>query len=334
MIAWEDGLETSPDGVVREVPTRNHVWASTVWITKRGVARRRYFNLANKTWSWDENPLPVAIDDESGKVGFFIEWFISVERAIASAWLRRGQNSNWTIHRRPGTEDKPPKASNLAWTQMEMEEEENEPLPGEIFKPMRGSYKFSIGAVPVNPMYEVSNKGRLRSPFTGKITRGWVFNHTRIASVKGAGLLDLLIASRVKPNVKYLAPAVKLAVDCLGAGCSPQDLARYQGVALSTAWTKFCVAQQFIDLDVLMKYVPQLVSRDLWVVLRNMQQSGDARLGGRLLDLHPLVEDSLSPDGEYLSGDFDKQMRELRLARAVVVRSCGAKGDGNYPIDV
>jgi hypothetical protein len=231
--------------------------------------------LANKAWSWDENPLPVAIDDESGKVGFFIEWFISVERAIASAWLRRGQNSNWTIHRRPGTEDRPPKASNLAWTQMEMEEEENEPLPGEIFKPMRGSYKFFIGAVPVNPMYEISNKGRLRSPFTGKITRGWVFNHTRIASVKGAGLLDLLIASRIKPNVKYLPPAVKLAVDCLGSGCSPLDLARYQGVALSTAWTKFCVAQKFVDLDLLMKYVPQLVSRDLWVVLRNMQQSGD-----------------------------------------------------------
>ena len=147
-------------------------------------------------------------------------------------------------------------------------------------------------------------------------------------------VLDLLVAARIKNNVKFLAPAVKLAVDCLGTGHSPQDLSRHQGVTLSTAWAKFSVAQQFVDLHVLIKYVPQLVSRDLWAVLRNMQHSGDARLGGKLLDLHPIIEGSLSEDGEYLHGDFHKQMRELRLARSVVVRSCGARADFNYPIDI
>ena len=51
MIAWRDGLERGPDGPARQVPTR-HVWNSTVWVTKDGTARRRFFNPISGEWNW------------------------------------------------------------------------------------------------------------------------------------------------------------------------------------------------------------------------------------------------------------------------------------------
>ena len=86
MIDWPDGVEEGPDGAARELPQR-HVWASAVWITQDGVARRRWFNVVAKTWRWDDAPLPFVFED--GRLGLVLGSFISLERAIATAWLHR-----------------------------------------------------------------------------------------------------------------------------------------------------------------------------------------------------------------------------------------------------
>eukprot|EP00966_Prymnesium_polylepis_P033108 769963-Prymnesium_polylepis.1 len=42
-IQWVEGLIESPDGIARQLPER-HVFSSAVYVTRDGVARRRFFN--------------------------------------------------------------------------------------------------------------------------------------------------------------------------------------------------------------------------------------------------------------------------------------------------
>jgi len=106
MIAWRDGLERGPDGPARQVPTR-HVWTSTVWVTKDGTARRRFFNPISGEWNWAPEMLNL-VEDEMGNSGYALDWFTSVERAIALAWRKRGVGSTATIRNRKPAE--PPNA--------------------------------------------------------------------------------------------------------------------------------------------------------------------------------------------------------------------------------
>jgi hypothetical protein len=310
MIAWRDGLERGPDGPVRQVPTR-HVWTSTVWVTKRGTARRRYFNPVSGIWSWSPEIMSLG-EDEMGNSGYALDWFTSVERAIALAWCRRGGGSTSTIRNKKPAE--PPSAKWLAWDTRDATVDDGGPLGGEVWTPLKRARAWRCGAALVPPAYKISSLGRLMSP-DGAVTWGFLFNGRRWAAAKGAGLVDLTSAARLRQDVPKLAPRVLAATDALGAGASPTDLARVLGVELSTAWSYFALAAAHLDAATLRRRVPHLVGVELWRHLEDMRARGDPLLGGRLLDLAPVCQAALPADPERVA--------KLRLARLAVTKQIG-----------
>lgn len=312
IISWPDGLVRGPDGIARQVPTK-HVWASAVWCTKDGACRRRHFNTVTQRWHWDTNTLQLT-EDEGGITGYHIApWFISIERAIASAWCLRDEMSSYTIHNaRPAEAIH---AKHLSWDVPGRHAKEGAAIDGaETWHPMEGAYSWRCGVVSCRDAgYAISNHGRLKSP-SGEITSGFYFDGRRWAAVKECGLVDLTTCARLRKNVIYLPPSIKHAANALGSGHTPSDLAHASGVQLGTAWSYFTRAAQHMDARTLSRVVPPLVGPRIWAVLSNMRQARDARLGGTLVDLMEACAEAL-PGGVAR----DHPMSKLRLARLAVV---------------
>ena len=286
---WRDGLSKGPDGVCRQIPQRA-VWTSGVWITKEGRARRRWYNLSTRTWHWDPDLLPYVFRED--RVGLHVDGWISIERAIALAWRRRAPDSSSRV-----LAFEPLSADNMRWAQ---EETEGFDEGREAWRPLR----WHCGAVRCDPRYLISNRGRLRSPHSGEITRGFWFADRRWAAVKGAGLVDLSSASGFgrTPLPAYLAQAA----DALLAGAHPRDLAAAALVQESTAWTYFCRAAEQLAVCDLQRLVPALVSKELWRTLQALR--GTPVLGASLKELADALQ-------------FVRPFGQLRLARMAVVRS-------------
>lgn len=314
MISWPDGLTRGPDGVARQVPTK-HVWTSAVWCTKHGTCRRRYFNVATRQWHWDRNPLPLT-EDEGGNTGYHIApWFLSVERAVASAWCMRAEESSCTIYNNRPTQAI--HAKHLSWGVPERQSQEDTIHAEETWHPMKGAYNWRCGVVHcADAGYNISDRGRLKSP-NGDVTSGFYFDGRRWAAVRGCGLVDLTTCARLKKNVTYLSRSIKHAADALGSGHTPTDLAKASGVQLGTAWSYFTRAAQHLDGRTLRQVVPLLVGPGMWAVLSNMRQAGDARLGGPLVELMTACEESLPARGGFMT--HEHRMSQLRLARLAVV---------------
>ena len=95
MQRWPSGVEQNEDGPVREIPQR-HVWASSIWITADGIARRKWWNPVTRAWHWDGAPLQPAFDVQMRR-GYHAPQFMTVERCICMAWRLRAPESKWTI---------------------------------------------------------------------------------------------------------------------------------------------------------------------------------------------------------------------------------------------
>ena len=307
MIAWRNGLERGPDGPVRQVPTR-HVWTSTVWVTKHGTARRRYFNPVSGIWSWAPKIMSLG-EDEMGNSGYSLNWFTSVERTIALAWCRRGVGSTSTLLNIKPAE--PTNAKWLSWNLKDVTLDDGGAIRGEVWTSLTRARAWRCGAELVPPTYRISSLGRLMSP-NGAVTKGFLFNGSRWAAAKGAGLIDLTSAARLQQDAPKLVPRVLAATDALGAGASPADLARVLGDELSTAWSYFALAAAHLNATTLRRHVPRLVGVGLWRHLEDMRARGDPLLGGRLLDLAPDCHAALPADPERVA--------KLRLARLAVTK--------------
>ena len=68
------------------------------------------------------------------------------------------------------------------------------------------------------------------------MTAGFYALNTMWAAVKGAGLIDLLLASGNKPKAPQLRPYQSLTVNCIMTGNTPKDLSRDCAIAL-----KYCM---------------------------------------------------------------------------------------------
>jgi hypothetical protein len=93
-----DGLLRGPDGEMRQIPEL-HVWSSCVYITRNGIARRRFYNSVARGWTWADEPLVITLD-EAGRMGYYIGWWRSIELCIALAWLSRAENSTLGVRER------------------------------------------------------------------------------------------------------------------------------------------------------------------------------------------------------------------------------------------
>ena len=256
MNPWQEGIERGPDGLAREIPVK-HVWASSVWITKRGVARRRWFNVATKAWAWDADRSPLA-EDEGGNVGYHVPQFMSVERAICTAWRLRAEESGPSIGEwiRVQLVDKlcdegcdgtsvedGVRAENLRW-QIE-EDGEDGPIEGERWSRLRGA----VGAVTIPKGYWISSAGRLKNP-KGEVTRGSFAFDRRWAAIRGCGLVDLWSEAGLAGPIG-LPVYVRRARGAILAGATPERLAAAAGVEVGTAWSYLTQAAPHVEASAL-----------------------------------------------------------------------------------
>ena len=303
-IVWRDGIEIAPSGKeVREVFTK-YSWASTLWVSADGECWRRFYNVVSQAWSWDaDGPLEyqeeLSKDGITGRVGLKVDnAFRDIKTLIALAWRHRSEGTlARTVHT---VEDKPISLDTVDWEHAELNREMGA-FSKETWKPI--SKRRRVGIVPITPGYEISSQGRLKSPFSNKITRGhWVegaCGPTRVAAVRNTGLVDLWDCAKLIEPAKLLPPAIRLAANALMTGKSPAQHAKNLGIAVDTCWSYFRRAAQHLPRSRLLELAQELVSPDLWRFLVLMRDSDDDRLAGSLTYLMELVREELSAKSRF-----------------------------------
>lgn len=324
LVAWPDGLMRGPDGPCRQIP-QPFTWGSVVCITRDGTARRRHYNAAARTWSFDPDPLPMAFDANGDRMGFHVagrnlaSHWVSMERAVLLAWAHRSPDGPWTVVQRGGDIELvgAPRGSAplpFAWAEGELvDESPPRALEGETWKPLR----WTCGLCPVPKGYEISSHGRLRNK-RGQITRGLWYNGDRWAGVRDGALVNLTVAAGLRRNDVEFTPALWTAVEALGHGEDAFDLARLAEVQVSTAWNRLCRVAPFFPAEDLKRRVARLVSPDLWELLTRMVEEKRAVVGGPLSELMPVVQKALKRSGAFRRSEW--QFEELRLGRLAAVR--------------
>ena len=308
---WNDGILRSQDGDMRQIPER-HVWTSNACITKSGVARRRYYNMVSGVWNWDEDMIPITLDDESGRLGIRIgSHWISTERAIALAWILRSEHSknevilNGHIH-----------ADNIEWEEIDDGRCILKDGCRERWKPL----SWRCGAVRCNNSeYKISTQGRLMNK-EGEITEGFYVDFgdgdgRRFAGTE-EGLVDITTAAKLRDNVVNIPPRLMTAANCLQTGNGAQQLAAASKIDISTAWSYITSACEYLPATDLKKIVPSLISRDLWSVLNGMKGREEESLGGPLLILMDSLTRQLPKHSEFRQSSF--MFPELRVGRLCI----------------
>ena len=292
----------------RQVP-QQATWASSLWCSRDGVVWRRHYDVMRECWRWEDKPVELVLD-EGGRLGVFLEWWTSLEIVVGLAWRHRAPDSASRVTLQAGKELH---AKYVRWQEEEDPCEQGR-IKGESWKPL----KWRCGVVPCPNGYDISDEGRLRGP-EGDVTIGFWYEplQTRLAAVKDCGLVDLMVAARLKPRQALLSPSLKMAADCLLSGFGPRDLANAAGVTLETAWGYFTKVALHIRPSDLKCCVRAIVSRDLWSLLVAMLEDDNPALGGKLKDLMPEVEEMLSKRGEFRRSEH--RWSELRLARMAIV---------------
>ena len=310
MHRWKDGVVRGPDGPARQIPQRTPLWASALYVTKDGAVRRRHYNPITREWHWSDESTELTLSD-SGSLGLVVDHWITLELAIALAWLPRVPESPSRVTVRRDTID----AAHIAWQEPEAVGDEAAVLRGERWRPLR----WRVGAITCDGGYEISTKGRLRNA-RGDVTSGYWFDGRRWAACRECVLVDLTTAAGLREDVVTVPPSIKQAVDALLTGRSVQELAAAARVSPSTAWSYVCRACQLLSRAERMAIGPQLVTGEVWRVLSALARERDERLGGPLLELLPVVERRLSKSSEcncFRRSEF--KMSQLRLARLCMV---------------
>ena len=318
MNQWREGLERGPDGLAREIPVK-HVWTSGIFMTRKGIARRRWYNVATKTWHWDPNRLPLA-EDENGNIGYHASHFVTLERAICMAWRLRAPESTASIgewirvqlvdkvcDNTSGEEETT--AETLRW-RVEEDPEEDGPIEGETWSRL----KAAVGAVVVPKGYWISTMGRLRNP-KGEVTRGSLAFDRRWVAIKGCGMLDLWSAAGLADPIQ-LSLRVRQARGAILAGATAEQLAQAVGVEVGTAWSYMTQAAPHVDATALRERAEALVHPAIWRAVKALVDREDERVGGSLLELWGVVQRLIQPQSRALQEEHNMSM--LRLARTAL----------------
>ena len=294
-------------------------------ITRDGTARRRHYNPAARTWTFDPHPMPMAFDALGDRVGFHVagrnlgSHWVSVERAVLLAWAHRNPDGPWTVVQVGDDIElvgapKKPSALPFAWAEGEVVDEGTaRVIQGETWKPLR----WSCGLCPVQKGYQISSIGRLRNK-RGQVTGGLWYNGDRWAGVRDGALVNLTVAAGLRRNDVEFTPALWTAAEAVGHGEDAFDLARLAEVQVSTAWNRMVRVAPFFPADVLKQKVARLVSPDLWALLSRMVQEQRAVVGGPLSELMPVVQKELKKSGSFRRSEY--QWEQLRIGRLAAVR--------------
>ena len=150
------------------------------------------------------------------------------------------------------------------------------------------------------------------------MTRGYWFDDFRWAAVKGAGLVPLTVAAKLQPNMVYLRPSIKQALDCVLNGETPQDLSDCAGIGLETAWSYTWSACQHLTQTEARYVASNIIDDDLWSLLERMYEDGDSRLGASLTELMDYAVEEVD---DFSSSDCP--FGELKVARLLLRKVYG-----------
>jgi len=232
LLVWKDGVLKKGRRELRQVPAK-HVWSSALWCSKNGYLIRRFWNPADR------------------------RGFVSVEHIIALTWRMRAPDDTSQVSRVGRRRYRT--AKNLQWTSEEADREDQAPLPGETWSPL----KYKCGIVSCDRSYEISSMGRLRSPHTGIVTSGFYFAKSRWAGVKDCGLVDLLVASGIHQPAEPHPPCIKDALTCMMSGDHPEDMLHVTNATEKSLWSYFARAIEFAEPSELKMVWPLLVPDSL-----------------------------------------------------------------------
>jgi hypothetical protein len=242
--------------------------------------------------------------------------FVSVEHIIALTWRMRAADDTSQVSRVGRRRYRT--AKNLQWSSEETDREDQAPLPGETWSPL----KYKCGIVSCDRSYEISNKGRLRSPHSGLITSGFYFAGSRWAAVKDCGLVDLLVASGMHEPPEPHPPCIKDALTCMMSGDHPEDMLPFTNATEKSLWSYFTRGIEFAEPSELKMVWPLLVPDSLVRVLKDLKRAGDPVWGDSLTALMPVVTARLPADSDFHDSEFQWEM--LRFARACLVATTRA----------
>jgi len=306
MISWKDGLLKKRSVDLRQIPTKKPMWTTSYWITKDGNVFKRHYNYVSKTSEWGDMVSPILND--AGAQGYITDHWLPVETCIALAWLKRAPDGATKVKVNDGKLH----VDDIEWVTAEVSEDEFDDV-GEKWSTL----KWKCGACTCDPSYKISNRGRLKNG-KGDITRGFWFNGRRWAAVKGAGLVPLTTAAKLDPNTFYLTPAIKQAYECLLNDETPDQLARYAGIGINTAWSYAWHACQHVTKKEAKRIASIVISDDLWRILTRLYNDQDKRLGQSLTELMGAVE---KEDSDISSTDYS--MNELKVGRLLIKKVYG-----------
>ena len=304
LLDWKDGVERSPGGNARQIPQR-FVWSSSIWITKEGACYRKFYNPITEEWTWEEDMVEF-IEDETGRLGLNLPYFIPIDTLICMAWRSRVPYSQTKVYVR---EDRDAVANHLRWEEEVIEEQEQETEESyrdEEWRPLA----HKCGIVKCDSRYQLSNYGRLKNRH-GEITRGFWCYGFWWAAVRNCGLLNITEACSRR---KELQDHVLDTRNMMMTGYTPEEHSLEKGVKETTSWAHFNKASQFIKGHELRKVAEALVDPDLWRVLLRMKRRENPILGGPLKELmHKILEKI--PEFEEEEYSYD----QLRMARTSLV---------------
>ena len=313
MVAWKVGIRKKDGILYRQVPTR-FSWSSTLWVSRSGACYRRYYNPFSNTWRFMRTPQKYILDEASGRIGLHIEQqWVPVTTVIALAWKhnRAPGSAKKTILK----DGKSPIARHIQWEKSSTNQTQKD-MKDEVWSAL--NHRVGIFNCPTN--FQISSRGRLMSP-SGVKTAGFYFNDSFVASC-GDVMVDLLVASKLKPPYIHVSPHLSRAADCLLAGGSPHTLSKDVGLSLQTAHTYFTQVAGMMHASDLHRVVPNLIPRDVWSALHKLHRQRDDRLGGSLSELLPAVETLMRKKSSFHKNEYKWAI--LRLGRMCVVSYCSS----------
>jgi hypothetical protein len=312
--SWKDGLVKKGRRELRQVPEK-YCWSSGLYCSRNGYLARRFYNIADRTWTWGE-PIELALEYKSGEMGLHLagRGFVPLGTIIC-----RAAESNGAVLRVGKRRQKT--AQHLRWDGGEEDDAEDQtPLDGETWSALQ----YRCGIVPCGDGYAISNKGRLRNP-EGLVTKGILYAGSRWASVKGGLLVNLLIAAGLQDEPEASPPCIKMAYDCLMSGHDPEFMLAVTNAKLSSLWSYYCRAVPFaIPSDLAMVWT-ELVPHDLVRVLHDLRREVNPVLGGALNELMPIVLQRIGDDSEF--HDSELQFEQLRFARTCILATTDVESE-------
>ena len=316
LIVWPSGLLRRGRRELRQVPEK-YVWSSGLYCSRNGYLARRFYNIADGTWTFGE-PIELAMEYKSGEMGLHLagRGFVPLGTIICMAWRRRAAESNGAVLRVGKRRQKT--AQHLRWDGGEEDDEEDQtPLEGETWSALQ----YKCGVIPCNGDggYAISNQGRLRNP-EGLVTKGILFAGSRWGAVDGL-LVDLLVAAGLQEEREASPPCIKMAYDCLMSGHDPESMLPVTNAKLSSLWSYYCRAVEFAKPSDLKMVWTELVPPELVDALKNLKRQGNPVWGASLTDLMPVVQSRIPQESTFHDSQY--QMEMLRFARMCLAATSG-----------